>query len=72
MTVTLDIALGQLLTDYASLQAEHQRLIASPPDHASYEAHTGKLFTHVRHIQFVLEELRKELNTVGQLGRRLQ
>ena len=72
MTVTLDIALRQLLADYAGLQAEHQRLIASPPDHASYEAHTDKLFTHVRRIQFVLEELRQELSTVGQLGPRLQ
>ncbi len=72
MTITLEVAVRQLLTDYAGLQAEHQRLMASPPDRASYEAHSGRLFMHVRRIQFVLEELRQELSTAGHLGRRLQ
>jgi hypothetical protein len=72
MTVTLEIAVRQLLADYAGLQAEHQRLMGSPPDHASYEAHSGRLFMHVRRIQFVLDALRQELSTVGQLGPRLQ
>jgi hypothetical protein len=63
MTILFDEAIRQLLTDYASLQAEHQRLIASVPDGASYEAHTVRLYKHVCRVQFVLEQLRQKLNS---------
>ena len=61
MMIALDMAVRELLEEYAILRAEHQRLMASPHDRASQKAHELRLDKHFRHAQFVLERLRLRL-----------
>jgi hypothetical protein len=61
MTIEFDAAIRELLDDYAGLQAEHQRLIASPFDRADEEAHERRLYQHFRRATLMLEQLRQQL-----------
>jgi len=60
--IEFDEALRELLADYAGLQAEHQRLIASPFDRTNQESHERRLYEHFRRATFVLERLRQQFN----------
>jgi hypothetical protein len=63
--IEFDEAIRKLLADYAGLQAEHQRLIASPFDRTTQEAHERRLYDHFRRATFVLEQLRQQLQAAG-------
>jgi hypothetical protein len=55
-----DAELRELLGDYAALQAEHQRLLATPDD-AGQAAHEAKLQAHLIRAQLVIERLERKL-----------
>ena len=65
MRIAFDEAFRELLADYEGLQAEHQRLSASPHDRASQEAHDLRLYEHFRRVQFVRHQLRRKLKTAS-------
>ena len=59
MRIPVATALREVLDSYVGLYAERKRLMASPPDGASYEDHTLRLQEHVRRVHVVLEQLRQ-------------
>jgi hypothetical protein len=61
MLSAFDAELRMLLADYAALQAEHQRLLATPDDEAAHAAHSARLQTHLSRAQVVIERLQQEL-----------
>jgi hypothetical protein len=61
MLSAFDAELRELLADYAALQAEHQRLIATPGDEATHAAHSARLEAHLSRAQEVIERLQQEL-----------
>ena len=61
MLSAFDAELRKLLTDYAALQAEHQRLLATPDDEAGHAAHSARLHMHLSRAQGVIERLQQEL-----------
>ena len=61
MLSAFDAELRELLADYAALQAEHQRLLATPDDEAGQAAHSAKLYAHLGRAQMVIERLNREL-----------
>ena len=61
MLSAFDTELRTLLTDYAALQAEHQRLLATPDDAAGHAAHSARLQMHLSRAQGVIERLQQEL-----------
>ena len=61
MLSAFDTELRELLADYAALQAEHQRLLATPDDEAGHAAHSARLQAHLSRAQVVIERLQQEL-----------
>jgi hypothetical protein len=61
MLSAFDAELRELLADYAALQAEHQRLLATPDDEPGQAAHSAKLHAHLSRAQVVIERLQREL-----------
>ena len=61
MLSAFDAELRELLADYAALQAEHQRLLATPDDEAGQAAHGARLQAHLRRAQVVIARLQREL-----------
>ena len=61
MLSAFDAELRELLADYAALQAEHQRLLATPSDEHGQAAHSAKLQAHLGRAQVVIERLQREL-----------
>jgi hypothetical protein len=61
MLSAFDAELRELLADYAALQAEHQRLIATPDDEAGFAVHSVRLQEHLVRAQVVIERLQQEL-----------
>jgi hypothetical protein len=61
MLSAFDAELRELLADYAALQAEHQRLLATPADQPGQAAHSVKLHEHLSRAQVVIDRLQREL-----------
>jgi hypothetical protein len=61
MLSAFDAELRKLLADYAALQAEHQRLLATPGDEPGQAAHSAKLHAHLGRAQVVIERLQRDL-----------
>ena len=61
MLSAFDAELRALLADYATLQAEHQRLLATPVDEPGQAGHSAKLHEHFSRAQVVIERLQREL-----------